>query len=63
MRDFLKVVLLIPALFATLSALTFLLLRDWQYANWFAWSLHFALSVFVWFPFVLVPYLKRGRVA
>ena len=42
------------------TGLFFLAVRDWRYATLTTWLLGMGLLFGVWFPLVLVPYL-RGR--
>jgi hypothetical protein len=59
MKEFLRVVILVPALFGVLGGLLYWVIQGWAYAGWISWGLHMILSVFVWFPLFLAPYLKK----
>ena len=61
MSDFLKIVVVMPAVIAGLASAVYLVSRGWEHATWLAWGLHFAISVFVWFPLWLAPYLRKQR--
>ena len=59
MREFLRVVIVIPLGIAALGAALGIVLREWAWGVWVAWGAHLGLSVFVWFPRSLVPYLRK----
>ncbi len=60
-RDSLTALLLVLALIAISSGLLFQTIRDWEYARWIAWGFSMTLFFLVWFPFFLVPYLKKRQ--
>lgn len=59
MNETLKVVIVIPLVFAVAGGLLYQLVRDSEHARWIAWGFEMILAFTVWFPFFLVPYLKK----
>jgi hypothetical protein len=59
MKEFVKVVLLSPVVIAAIVAVFHRLVREWELAGQFASIFSLALTFGIWFPFFLMPYLKR----
>lgn len=59
MKAFVKSVLVFPIGLGIVLGLLERILGGWQHTDALVWSLMLGLSVGVWFPFLLVPYLRR----
>lgn len=59
MKAFFKSVLLFPICLGVVLGLLERALGDWRHAEALVWALLLGLSLGVWFPFLLVPYLRR----
>ena len=59
MKAFVKSVLMFPIGLGVVLGLLERTLGGWQHTGALVWSLMLGLSVGVWFPFLLVPYLRR----
>ncbi|UCG50426.1 MAG: hypothetical protein JSW58_09430 [Candidatus Latescibacterota bacterium] len=59
MKPFLKSVVLFPVCLGLFLAVLRRLIEGWDHADAVIWALFLGLSVGVWFPFLLMPYLRR----
>ena len=59
MKAFFKSVLLFPICLGVMIGILDRVLGDWRHAGLITWALTLGLSVGVWFPFLLIPYLRR----
>jgi hypothetical protein len=59
MKAFIKSVLVFPVCLGIALGVLERALGDWQHTDALVWALLLGLSVGVWFPFLLVPYLRR----
>ena len=59
MKAFVKSVLMFPAVMGLVLGSLQYALGDWPHTGALVWALSLGLSIGVWFPFLLVPYLRR----
>ena len=59
MKEFVKVAIVSPIVIGAIVAVFYRFIREWELAGQFASILSLALTFGIWFPFFLMPYLKR----
>ena len=59
MKTFVKSVVLFPVCLGLFLGVLRRVIGDWVHAEALVWALFLGLSVGLWFPFLLMPYLKR----
>ncbi|UCH85631.1 MAG: hypothetical protein JSW50_08085 [Candidatus Latescibacterota bacterium] len=59
MKAFVKSVLLFPAGLGLVIGSLEYTLGGWRHTDALVWALSLGLCIGVWFPFLLVPYLRR----
>jgi hypothetical protein len=59
MGEFFKAVVLWPVIFAAFAGIIERMLRGCEHANLLSWGMFLVLMFGVWFPFLLVPYVKK----
>jgi hypothetical protein len=61
MSRFIKSVVLFPVIAGSALGGFARLSHGWAHGELMVWSAYLLLMIAVWFPFILVPYLKRRR--
>ena len=61
MKGLFGVAIVIPGIIALWLGAIGRAVREWEYGELFSWSLFMVVMFGIWFPFVLLPYLKRAR--